>query len=319
MTLAERPHPFPSRTRKLSSPAPKILRGQPFGKIGRRQDFCVSGRVPFAGPAGIGDRPAAVSCLRDRADPSRTPGPRARCAPRGAAARGRRRGALSVPASSVGGRWRGVRAVARPPVRGRVAAGVRCRPRSSGGPAWGRRTATLPGLPRGGSLRQGRPALPRVALSSRTAPVVVERAAGSACLPASASSGNSAAGSSRRSSSLRAVGAFLVARGPAVAGSGASPAPSASAVAAPSDADARHDPVAPTPVATPAPSADPRRDAGRHAEAEPDAPSRGHTGPAGRHAERDRCEVRHHDGVLARLNGITNPRLIRVGQVLKLP
>ncbi len=43
MTLAERPHPFPSRTRKLSSPAPKILRGQPFGKIGRRQDFCVSG------------------------------------------------------------------------------------------------------------------------------------------------------------------------------------------------------------------------------------------------------------------------------------
>ena len=43
VTLAERPHPFPSRTRKLSSPAPKILRGQPFGKIGRRQDFCVSG------------------------------------------------------------------------------------------------------------------------------------------------------------------------------------------------------------------------------------------------------------------------------------
>ena len=43
MTPAERPHPFPSRTRKLSSPAPKILRGQPFGKIGRRRDFCVSG------------------------------------------------------------------------------------------------------------------------------------------------------------------------------------------------------------------------------------------------------------------------------------
>ena len=39
VTLAERPHPFPSRTRKLSSPAPKILRGQPFGKIGRRQDL----------------------------------------------------------------------------------------------------------------------------------------------------------------------------------------------------------------------------------------------------------------------------------------
>ena len=43
MTLAERPYPFPSRTRKSSSPAPKILRGQPFGKIGRRQDFCVFG------------------------------------------------------------------------------------------------------------------------------------------------------------------------------------------------------------------------------------------------------------------------------------
>ena len=27
VTLAERPHPFPSRTRQLSSPAPKILRG----------------------------------------------------------------------------------------------------------------------------------------------------------------------------------------------------------------------------------------------------------------------------------------------------
>src|SRR3954454_13779959 len=46
VTSAERPHPFPSRTRKLSSPAPKILRGQPFGKIGRRQDFCVFGPTP---------------------------------------------------------------------------------------------------------------------------------------------------------------------------------------------------------------------------------------------------------------------------------
>ena len=37
VTLAERPYPFPSRTRKSSSPAPKILRGQPLGKIGRRR------------------------------------------------------------------------------------------------------------------------------------------------------------------------------------------------------------------------------------------------------------------------------------------
>src|SRR4051812_31959649 len=45
VTLAERPYPFPSRTRKSSSPAPKILRGQPFGKIGRRQDLVRSGRI----------------------------------------------------------------------------------------------------------------------------------------------------------------------------------------------------------------------------------------------------------------------------------
>jgi hypothetical protein len=68
VTLAERPHPFPSRTRKLSSPAPKILRGQPFGKIGRRRDFCVSGeqsqtadRAPRSG--GLACRP--VSCPHD--------------------------------------------------------------------------------------------------------------------------------------------------------------------------------------------------------------------------------------------------------------
>ena len=42
VTLAERPYPFPSRTRKSSSPAPKILRGQPLGKIGRRQDLFAS-------------------------------------------------------------------------------------------------------------------------------------------------------------------------------------------------------------------------------------------------------------------------------------
>src|SRR5579862_6553551 len=35
--MAEGIHPFPSRTRKLSPPAPKILVGQPAGKIGRCQ------------------------------------------------------------------------------------------------------------------------------------------------------------------------------------------------------------------------------------------------------------------------------------------
>ena len=37
MLIAVRVHPFPSRTRKLSSLAPKILGGQLPGKIGRRQ------------------------------------------------------------------------------------------------------------------------------------------------------------------------------------------------------------------------------------------------------------------------------------------
>ena len=70
VTLAERPHPFPSRTRKLSSPAPKILRGQPFGKIGRRQDFCVSGgrsRFRRAPDRSIGD----LGCPADAREPSR--------------------------------------------------------------------------------------------------------------------------------------------------------------------------------------------------------------------------------------------------------
>src|SRR5947208_13400222 len=49
VTLAERSHPFPSRTRKLSSPAPKILGGQLPGKIGRRRDFHTS--VALAGSA----------------------------------------------------------------------------------------------------------------------------------------------------------------------------------------------------------------------------------------------------------------------------
>ena len=68
VTLAERPHPFPSRTRKLSSPAPKILRGQPFGKIGRRRDFCVPGEESDSGyrawrSGGRAWRP--VSCPHD--------------------------------------------------------------------------------------------------------------------------------------------------------------------------------------------------------------------------------------------------------------
>src|SRR4030067_518775 len=35
VAMAERNHPFPSRTRKLSSPAPMDLRGRPPGRVGR--------------------------------------------------------------------------------------------------------------------------------------------------------------------------------------------------------------------------------------------------------------------------------------------
>ena len=37
VSIAMRVHPFPSRTRQLSSSVPKILGGQPPGKIGRRR------------------------------------------------------------------------------------------------------------------------------------------------------------------------------------------------------------------------------------------------------------------------------------------
>jgi hypothetical protein len=38
-TIPERSHPFPSRTRKLSSPGPMVLQGQPCGRVGRRRGF----------------------------------------------------------------------------------------------------------------------------------------------------------------------------------------------------------------------------------------------------------------------------------------
>ena len=37
VAMAERPHPFPSRTRKLSSLAPMVLHGQLCGRVGRRR------------------------------------------------------------------------------------------------------------------------------------------------------------------------------------------------------------------------------------------------------------------------------------------
>src|SRR5579875_468425 len=46
--VAKRVHPFPSRTRKLSSSAPTILRGRPRGKIGNRRFTRSHGRFCYA-------------------------------------------------------------------------------------------------------------------------------------------------------------------------------------------------------------------------------------------------------------------------------
>ena len=39
VVISKRPHPIPSRTRKLSSSEPMVLHGQPCGRVGRRRDF----------------------------------------------------------------------------------------------------------------------------------------------------------------------------------------------------------------------------------------------------------------------------------------
>lgn len=51
VAIAKKVHPFPSRTRKLSSSAPMILWGQPHGKIGRRRFTRPHGRF-FLFPGG---------------------------------------------------------------------------------------------------------------------------------------------------------------------------------------------------------------------------------------------------------------------------
>ena len=39
VTIAAGSHPFPSRTRKLSLPAPMVLGGRPPGRVGRRRNW----------------------------------------------------------------------------------------------------------------------------------------------------------------------------------------------------------------------------------------------------------------------------------------
>src|SRR6185503_17975775 len=127
VTLAERPYPFPSRTRKSSSPAPKILRGQPFGKIGRRQDLVLSGPVRRARRlATVTNDSSGYAAADDHGRSGHTAcrgGPTARrtIAPSRW---------LSVP--PVRGRWLATRrALARPPLR-RIQPGSPARSRETG-------------------------------------------------------------------------------------------------------------------------------------------------------------------------------------------
>src|SRR5918911_3132682 len=48
VTMAEGEHPVPSRTRKLSPPAPMVLPGQLGGRVGRRRTFSKTGRLRAA-------------------------------------------------------------------------------------------------------------------------------------------------------------------------------------------------------------------------------------------------------------------------------
>ena len=160
VTLAERPYPFPSRTRKSSSPAPKILRGQPFGKIGRRQDLVLSGRPEIralgAGPIDprrVADRSAMLPAMT-MADPTRrrrrppqrrpaTPPPRAarRRPPRGRGLARPPAARSSCPRPAAGdSTCPRATTAARPSARRR-----RSRPRSRRGCA--SRTATSPARP----------------------------------------------------------------------------------------------------------------------------------------------------------------------------
>ena len=83
VAIPERPHPFPSRTRKLSSPGPMVLQGQLCGRVGRYRGL-------FEQPA---SNEAGCSLFRrvgrsQRPSPRHAPGP----PPNGPDRRSRRRG-----------------------------------------------------------------------------------------------------------------------------------------------------------------------------------------------------------------------------------
>jgi hypothetical protein len=69
VTIAEGKHPFPSRTRSLSPPAPTILQGQPCGTIGRCRSPRAQSRTNARDHSGRGRCCSRVGCLgRVRSD-----------------------------------------------------------------------------------------------------------------------------------------------------------------------------------------------------------------------------------------------------------
>jgi hypothetical protein len=70
VVISRRPHPIPSRTRKLSSLEPMVLLGRPSGRVGRRRDF-FRARTARCGPFFFPWRLAAGSSAAWRGPDSR--------------------------------------------------------------------------------------------------------------------------------------------------------------------------------------------------------------------------------------------------------
>src|SRR5438034_7689888 len=88
VAIAEGEHPVPSRTRKLSPPAPMVLPWQRGGRVGRRRDITSIEGPPRGGPSSCpGSVPGKVStrCPRiDHNDDRRPPEGHAKREPGGA-------------------------------------------------------------------------------------------------------------------------------------------------------------------------------------------------------------------------------------------
>ena len=325
MTLAERPHPFPSRTRKLSSPAPKILRGQPFGKIGRRRDFCVSGAPSRSGPrrpsAGEPGYPSTHDRGRSRTRAPRRPCPAIR--PSGPS----RRSSMCPYLAAADGAWRST-TVAREHRCGAVAP-----------PALARRREAAPAVPDRrltSSARHSRPperpdrsgpsappTLPRPL--ARTTPVVLDHGRIAITIPALRSKRSVRPGRADRPAGarVRADPARPLSGGGAPAGVGrrlAEPAcqrrrqHAASADRATSRRRATARPVA----AAPSPASAAVRQPARRARPSGHRP-RDLQGQGGRHADRHRREVRHDPEGHRQAQRPHEPVEPQVGQVLKIP